>query len=73
MQLDYRLFKDLDENSTDLTAAEETDLRFYAATGDIILRKDQTDLSANWGWIPLIDFALALRMIAEDLALTDGS
>jgi hypothetical protein len=73
MHLDYRLSEDWDENSTDLAAAEETDLRYYAATGDIILRKDQTDLSARWGWIPLIDFALALREIAEALALTEGS
>ena len=35
--------------------------------------RDQTDLSANWGWIPLIDFALALREIAEALAVEEGS
>ena len=73
MHLDYRLSEDWDENSADLTTADETDLRFYAATGDIILRTDQTDLSARWGWIPLIDFALALRKIAEVLAVHDGS
>src|ERR1700675_1184757 len=72
MHLDYRLSEDWDENSADLAAAEETDLRFYAATGDIILRNDQTDLSARWGWIPLIDFALALREITQALAVKDG-
>ncbi len=72
MHLDYRLSEDWDENSTDLTAAEETDLRFYVATGDIILRNDQTDLSARWGWIPLIDFALALRVITQALGVKDG-
>ena len=71
MHIDYRLSEDWDENSTDLAAADETDLRYYAATGDIILRKDQTDLSARWGWIPLIDFALALREIAEALAVRE--
>ena len=65
MHLDYRLSEDWDENSTDLATADETDLRYYAATGDIILRTDQTDLSARWGWIPLIDFALAMRKIGE--------
>ena len=59
MHLDYRLSEDWDENSSNLAAADETDLRYYAATGDVILRKDQNDLSARWGWIPLIDFALA--------------
>ena len=73
MHLDYRLSEDWDENSTDLVSADEADLRFYAATGDIVLRSDQADLSARWGWIPLIDFALALRKIAEALAASDGS
>jgi hypothetical protein len=73
MHFDYRLSEDWDEISTDLAAAEETDLRYYAATGDIILRQDQTNLSARWGWIPLIDFALAMRKIAEALAVTEGS
>jgi hypothetical protein len=73
MHFDYRLSEDWDENSTDLAAADETDLRYYAATGDIILRQDQTNLSARWGWIPLIDFALAMREIAEALAVAEGS
>jgi hypothetical protein len=73
MHFDYRLSEDWDENSVDLAAAEETDLRYYAATGDIILRQDQTNLSARWGWIPLIDFALAMREIAEALVVTEGS
>ena len=38
MHLDYRLSEDWDENPADLAAAEETDLRYYAAPGDIILR-----------------------------------
>jgi hypothetical protein len=73
MHFDYRLSEDWDENSADPAAADETDLRYYAATGDIILRKDRTDLSARWGWIPLIDFALAMRKISEALAVGEGS
>jgi hypothetical protein len=73
MHLDYRLSEDWDENSINLAAADETELRYYAATGDVILRNDQSDLSARWGWIPLIDFALALRKIAEALAVTEGN
>lgn len=73
MHLDYRLSEDWDENSADLAAADETDLRYYAAIGDVILRNDQTDLSARWGWIPLIDFALAMREIAKALESTEGT
>jgi|SRR5450631_2358352 hypothetical protein len=72
MYLDYRLSEDWDENSSDLAAADETELRYYAATGDIIVRSDHADLSARWGWIPLIDFALALRKIAATLTIEEG-
>ena len=72
MYLDYRLSEDWEENSSDLAAADETELRYYAATGDIIIRNDQVDMSARWGWIPLIDFALALRKIAAILTVEEG-
>jgi hypothetical protein len=71
MHLDYRLSEKWDEDSTDLSTVTETDLRYYVAPGDVVLQADQTDLSANWGWIPLIDFALALREIAAALAAVE--
>jgi hypothetical protein len=73
MHLDYRLSEEWDEDTMDLSTVAEADLRYYVALGDIILRADQTDLSAIWGWIPLIDFALALREIAEALAVAEGN
>jgi hypothetical protein len=73
MHLDYRLSEEWDEDTMDLSTVAEADLRYYVAPGDIILRADQTDLSAIWGWIPLIDFALALREIAEALAVAEGN
>ena len=72
MYLDYRLSEDWDENSSDLAAADETELRYYAATGESLSKNDQADLSARWGWIPLIDFALALRKIAATLTIEEG-
>jgi hypothetical protein len=73
MHFDYRLSENWDEKTPDLATADETDLRYYAASGNVILRTDQTDLSARWGWIPLIDFALAMRKIGEALAVGEGS
>ena len=73
MHLDYRLSEEWDEDAMDLSTVAEADLRYYVAPGDIILRADQADLSAIWGWIPLIDFALALREIAEALAAAEGN
>jgi hypothetical protein len=73
MRLDFRISEDWSDELSDLGTAEETDLRYYVAPGDVVLGSDQTDLSANWGWIPLIDFALALREIAEALSESEGS
>ena len=73
MRLDFRLSEDWDEDFADLATAEETDLRYYVAPGDVLLERGQTDLSANWGWIPLIDFALALLEIADALSAAEGS
>jgi hypothetical protein len=72
MRIDFRLSEDWNEDSANLATAEETDLRYYVAPGDVVLSTDQTDLSANWGWIPLIDFALALREIADALSEAEG-
>ena len=73
MLIDFRLSEDWDEDFADLATVEETDLRYYVAPGDVMLGGGQTDLSANWGWIPLIDFALALVEIADALSATEGS
>jgi hypothetical protein len=73
MRVDFRVSEDWAEDLADLGTAEETDLRYYAAPGDVVLCTDQVDLSANWGWIPLIDFALALREIVEALSEREGS
>ena len=73
MLIDFRLSEDWDEDFADLATVEETDLRYYVAPGDVMLRRGQADLSANWGWIPLIDFALALLEIADALSAAEGS
>lgn len=64
MHLDYRLSENWDSDPAFLLAADETEFRYYAFAGDIILRKAQTDLSTHWGWVPLLDFAVGLRDIA---------
>jgi hypothetical protein len=64
MHLHYRLSENWDSDPAFLLAADETDFRYYAVTGDIILREAQTDLSTHWGWVPLVDFAVGLRDIA---------
>jgi len=73
MRMDFRLSEDWNQDFADMATVEETDLRYYVAQGDVVLGTDQTDLSADWGWIPLVDFALALREIADALSESEGS
>jgi hypothetical protein len=73
MQIDFRFSEGWDEEFADLSTVSETELRYYIATGDVILCDDQADLSTQWGWIPLVDFVVALREIAEALLVAEGS
>jgi len=73
MRMDFRLSEGWDEDFPDMATVEETDLRYYVAQGDLVLGTEQADLSADWGWIPLVDFALALREIGDALAEAEGS
>lgn len=33
----------------------------------------ELDLSAKWGWVPVLDFALSLDSIVDELAVGDGA
>jgi hypothetical protein len=51
----------------DLQSADETTLRFDCFLGDVVFLVDEVDFSAPWGWVPVLDFALALRTISGGL------
>jgi hypothetical protein len=67
MNLDFQLSDEWEENSIELSAADETELRYNVALGDLLLSSNDVDLSAEWGWVPLLDFALALHKIVGKL------
>jgi hypothetical protein len=67
MKLDYQLSDEWEENSIELSAADESELRYNVALGDLLLNSNEVDLSAEWGWVPLLDFALALQEIVNKL------
>jgi hypothetical protein len=46
-----------------LFGVSEVDFRFRFALGDLILASGPVDLSARWGWVPLIDFVMSAREI----------
>src|SRR5689334_8598016 len=69
LNLSYRLKNDLGDLSEPALFVEsnEVDLRFRLALGDLILTTPQADFSTRWGWVPLIDFAVSVQEIIDDL------
>lgn len=72
MQLDYKLSEASQDQPSRFAAATVVDLRYRLALGDVILKVGDVDLSAPWGWIPLIDFVVGVRDVVRSLK-TDGS
>jgi hypothetical protein len=65
--LDYKLSTDWNPHELDLRTADEMTLRYDAFPGDVVFRIDDADFSAQWGWVPILDFALALGTIVDRL------
>ncbi|MGA8655742.1 MAG: hypothetical protein WB586_06290 [Chthoniobacterales bacterium] len=72
MQLGYKLSQPSRDEPIRFATATIVDLRYRVALGDVILKAGDVDLSAPWGWIPLIDFVVGVRDLVRSLK-TDGS
>lgn len=72
MQLGYKLSQPSRDEPIRFATATIADLRYRVALGDVILKAGDVDLSAPWGWIPLIDFVVGVRDLVRSLK-TDGS
>lgn len=67
IRIGYVLSPTWDSEPPSLDAADETTLRYRCFFGDVILSFGELDASAGWGWVPILDFALALRTISDRL------
>ena len=67
--LDYQLSPSWNAKSTeaDLASVDEMSLRYQVLLGDVVLKVNAHDFSARWGWIPVIDFAAALKHVVGEL------
>jgi len=74
IKLDYALSPSWNEKtgSVALDTAEEWVLRYDCFLGDVIFLVYEVDLSARWGWVPILDFALGLDAIVNALGRDDG-
>lgn len=66
--LDYKL-SPLPGDGTNraLVSASESELRYSLFPGDVVFKVGDADFSANWGWVPVLDFALGLESGASEL------
>ncbi|MES2619693.1 MAG: hypothetical protein V4615_02495 [Bacteroidota bacterium] len=56
-----------DNVSSDIIKADETDLRYNLFLGSLILKTQKKSIIIDWDWIPLIDFAICLLAICNNL------
>jgi hypothetical protein len=54
-------------NGADLASATHTDLDYYLFCGSVVFRIDGKSFDAQWGWIPILDFATQLFLIVCEI------
>jgi len=72
LELDYQISGEWcrADSRPDLSGADETALRYNVLLGDIKLRIDGVELGTDFGWVPLVDFAVCLKQITKKLGLS---
>lgn len=73
ISLDYKILRDRDYSSVNWRDVDEMQLRYDCFFGDIYFVAAGLDLSADWGWIPVLDFALAMKLIGTELVAGRGA
>ena len=69
MQLVLQLSADWNAKAAtcDLATADESALRYDILLGDLMFQVNGVDLSARWGWIPLLDLAYCLKDMSDQI------
>jgi hypothetical protein len=53
--------------------ASENDLRYNHLLGNLVFQTPEHKLVMNWGWIPLLDFAICVNAISKNLCQSTKS
>jgi len=73
MKLDFSLKEDSDSSIRDWRSVNEALLRYDCFLGDIVFVVGGADLSTNWGWVPMLDFAISMRFVVDDLEESESA
>ena len=69
--LDYILDPAPNDAEANLAEVDELRLRYDCFPGDVVFVVGAVDLSARWGWVPILDFAVGIKQIADGLGGED--
>lgn len=72
VELDFRLAPNWKQMMPQKKWAEldNSDVRYYSFVGSIVFRVGGADFSADWAWIPLVDFGVSLTQALNALPET---
>ncbi len=70
IHLDFSISQEWEEtvDLESLGSMDEGDLRYSAVLGDIVIEFANGNANTDWGWIPLLDWVEALRLIRDELS-----
>lgn len=70
VEIDYRLSLDraMKPGEVNLAEVDEMTLRYSVFLGDVVFKADGADFSTHWGWVPMLDFAICLLSVLDDLS-----
>ena len=64
--LEFRI-QTLFDGPCDVSTASATDIHYNFMLGDVTFSVGDSDFSAHWGWIPVLDFALSLKSLCQNI------
>ncbi|MGI0520966.1 hypothetical protein ABY45_10365 [Microbacterium maritypicum] len=65
--LDFQILRETDLDDVVWHEIGAAPFYYLCFLGDIVFEVDDVDLSVRWGWVPVFDFALQMRRIADAL------
>lgn len=70
IEIDYKLSSSwaMKPSEISLADADEMTLRYNAFLGDVVFKVGSIDFSTHWGWVPILDFAICILSVVEDLS-----
>lgn len=72
IELDFTIHHASEYSISSWRELSDVQLRYDCFLGDVRFVLSGADFSTDWGWIPIFDFALSLRLIGEAL-VREGS